>query len=85
MIDTTFWMFLQLPIHSFHRYHVFSAGAEGDHMACTTLLVKGWVEMELSVPGLTTITSNFWLVNIMTPTTATVVIGFHLLKEINAD
>ena len=75
MIDITFCMFLQLPIHSFHMYHISSAGAEGDHMACTTLPVKGWVEVELSVPGLTTIPAKFWLIDIMTPTATTVVIN----------
>ena len=82
MIDTTFSMFLKLPIHSFHMYHVFSGGAEGDHMACATLPVKGWVKVELNVPGLTTIPAKFLLVDIMIPTAATVVIGCHLLKEI---
>ena len=81
MIDITFCMFLQLPIHSFHMYHVFSAGAEGDHMACAILPVKGWVEVELSVSGLTMIPAKFWLVDIMTPTATVVVIGCHLLKR----
>ena len=73
VIDTTFCMFLKLPIHSFYMYHVLSAGAEGDYMACATVPVKGWVEVELSVPG---------LVDLLIPTAATVVIGCHLLKEI---
>ena len=85
MIDITFCIFLKLPIHSFHMYHVFSAGAEGDHMACATLPVKGWVEVELNIPELTTIPVKFWLVDIMTPAATTVVIGCHLLKEIYAN
>ena len=39
-IDTTFCMFLQSPIHSFHTYCVISAGPEGDHMACATNQVR---------------------------------------------
>ena len=48
-------------------------------MACATLPVKGWVELVLSVPGLTTIPAKFWLVDIMTPTATTVVIGCHFM------
>ena len=82
MIDTTFCMFLQLPVNSFHMYHVFNAGAELDHMACATIPLKGWVEAELNVPGSAIVPAKFWLVDIMIPKAINVVIGSHLLKEI---
>ena len=57
MIDNTFCTFLQSPVHPFHMYHVFSAGAEGDHMAGTRFPVKG---AELSILGLALLRAKFW-------------------------
>ena len=43
---------------------------------------KGWVQVELSVPGLVVMSARFWVTDVVHPKASIVHIGCELLKDI---
>ena len=52
LIDIALCRFLRLHIRSFPIPHFFTSGIEGECMAVGKGPLKGWVKVELSIPGL---------------------------------